>query len=234
MIIPSVPATCQNCPHVHRSLLGSCQPSELDFLAGSKVHRSYRKGQVIFQQGSQTQGLYCVHQGKVKISKVSAEGKERIIRLGKEGDVLGYRSLLLGETYTTAAVALTDCVVCLVPRPDFFSLIGQNARFAQSLTQLLATSLGEAEARLLSSHKPVSQRLAEALLLLYHAFQPVPDALFSMPVSRDDLAALMGATKETASRLLSEFREEGVVATQGSRITVLNLEKLQYIASLYD
>ncbi|UPL48761.1 Crp/Fnr family transcriptional regulator [Hymenobacter sublimis] len=235
MIVPSVPVNCQNCPHVQQSLLGACQHGELTFISGGKVHQSYHKGQVIFQQGSRANGLYCVHQGKIKVSKISADGKEHIIRLVKEGDVIGYRSLMMGGNYSTAATALTDCVVCLVPRTDFFSLIEQNAQFAHSLMRLLAKALGEAEERMLhGSYKPVRERLAEALLLLYNVFRPATDEPFSIPISRDDLAALMGTAKETASRLLSEFRDEGLVATQGSRITILNVGKLSHLAALYD
>ncbi|WP_426493456.1 Crp/Fnr family transcriptional regulator [Hymenobacter sp. 102] len=235
MVAPTVPLSCQACPHVERSLLGTCQHAELSLIAGGKMHQSYRKGQVIFQQGSRALGLYCVYQGKVKISKLSADGKEQIIRLAREGDVLCYRSLMMGQFCTTAATALTDCVVCLIPRPDFFSLLEQNPQFSHSLLRLMARNLGEAEERLLhAAYKPVRERLAEALLLLEQAFRPATDEPFSMPVSRDDLAALTGTTKETASRLLSEFRDEGLVLTQGSRIIVLDREKISGLAKMYD
>lgn len=220
---------------MERSLLGTCQHAELSLVAGGKLHQSYKKGQVIFQQGSRVAGLYCVYQGKVKVSKLSADGKEQIIRLAREGDVLCYRSLMMGPVCTTAATALTDCVVCLIPRPDFFSLLEQNSQFSHSLLRLMARNLGEAEERLLhTAYKPVRERLAEALLLLHQAFRPTTDEPFSIPVSREDLAALTGTTKETASRLLSEFRDEGLVFTQGSRITVVAHEKISQLAKMYD
>ncbi|GAB2772861.1 Crp/Fnr family transcriptional regulator [Hymenobacter latericoloratus] len=203
-------------------MLGACQRNELELISNGKLHQSYHKGQVIFQQGSRPGGIYCIHQGKVKISKISADGKEQIVRLAREGDVLGYRSLMMGGNFSTAATALTDCVVCLVPRPDFFSIINQNPQFAQSLLRLLHTA-----------YKPVRERLAEALLMLHSLFDPGTDARFSIPISRDDLAALMGTAKETASRLLSELREEGLVATQGSRITVLDVVRLRQVATMY-
>ncbi|MBT9393163.1 Crp/Fnr family transcriptional regulator [Hymenobacter sp. NST-14] len=225
-------------------MLGSCQHTELSLIAGSKQHQFYAKGQYIFQAGARVPGLYCVYQGKVKISKLSADGKEQIIRLAREGDVLAYRSLMSGDICTTTATALTDCVVCLVPRPDFFSLLEQNPQFTHSLLRLLAQNLGDAESRLLhTAYKPVRERLAEALLLLHRLFEPTTAATaaattsktaFSIPVSRDDLAALTGTTKETASRLLSDFRQEGLVTTQGSRITIRQLDKLSQLASRYD
>ncbi|WP_139925390.1 Crp/Fnr family transcriptional regulator [Hymenobacter sp. DG01] len=234
MVAPSVPINCQGCPHHGQSLLGACQHNELNLIAAGKLHQSYHKGQVIFQQGSRPGGIYCIHQGKVKISKISADGKEQIVRLAKEGDVLGYRSLMMGGNFSTAATALTDCVVCLVPRADFFSIISQNPQFSQALMRLLAQALGETEERLLhTAYKPVRERLAEALLMLHSLFHPGTDARFSIPISRDDLAALMGTAKETASRLLSELREEGLVVTQGSRITVLDVARLRQVATMY-
>ncbi|WP_045688904.1 Crp/Fnr family transcriptional regulator [Hymenobacter sp. AT01-02] len=226
---------CQNCPHLGQSLLGACQHNELSLISGSKLHQSYLKGQIIFQQGNRLGGLYCVRQGKVKISKVSTDGKEQIVRLAKEGDVLGYHALMTGSNATTVATALTDCVVCLVPRADFFSLIEQNSQFSHSLMRLLAKSLGEAEEKVLhTAYKPVRERLAEALLLLHELFQPPANTPFSIPISREDLAALAGTAKETTSRLLSEFREDGLVLTQGSRITVVDTARLAHISSMYD
>jgi CRP-like cAMP-binding protein len=72
--------------------------------------------------------------------------------------------------------------------------------------------------------------VVEALLLLHNFFRPDVSAALSISISRDDLAALMSTAKETASRLLSEFRDEGLIATKGSRITILNIEKLRKLS----
>ena len=101
---------------------------------------------------------------------------------------------------------------------------------------LIVLLLRQAQRLLHSAYKPVRERVAGALLLLHAAFRPAAAsaAYFSIPVSRDDLAALSGTTKETASRLLSEFRQEGLLTTQGSRISIRGLENLREVASLYD
>lgn len=233
---PSIPApsSCQNCPHLRSSLLGTCQLSELALVSDSKVSQRYQRGQVIFQAGGRPTGLYCINQGRVKVSNVSGDGKEQILALHKEGDVLGFEALAVGGNYASSAVALSDCVVCLVPRPDFSSLLEQNRQFSHSLMRLLAETLSETQKRVLhTAYKPVRERLAEALLLLYRFFQPDAFTTFSIPISREDLAALMSTAKETASRLLSEFRDEGLVTTQGSRIIVLDVERLQKISALH-
>lgn len=227
----SAPSSCQNCPYLSQSLLGTCQLSEINLISGSKISQRYQRGQVIFQEGHRPAGLYCIHKGKVKVSRVSSDGKEQITSLAREGDVIGYQALSVYGNHASTAVAMSDCIICLVPRPDFFSLIEQNAQFSHALTRLLAVALGEAEQRLLhTAYKPVRERLVEALLLLHSFFRPDVSSNLSISIPRDDLAALMSTAKETASRLLSEFRDEGLIATKGSRITILNLEKLRKLS----
>lgn len=217
---------------MRQSLLGTCQLNELALISGGKVSQRYQRGQIIFQEGARPAGLYCIHQGRVKLSTVSSDGKEQILSLRKEGDVLGFQALCTGSSYASTAVALTDCVVCLVPRPDFHSLLEQNSQFAHALLRRLAEVLGETQQQMVNTaYKPVRERLAEAILLLHHFFRPEIPGPFSIPISREDLAALTSTAKETASRLLSEFREERLVATQGSRITVLDLKGLQKVAA---
>ncbi|WP_201985635.1 Crp/Fnr family transcriptional regulator [Hymenobacter rubidus] len=208
----------------------------MDFIARSKVSQSYQKGQRIFHEGSPALGLHCVSQGKIKITKASGEGKEQITRLAKGGDMLGFHSVLTEPQYSTSAVALEDCVVCFIPRADFFRVWQSNQQFSTSLMQMMAKALGEAEVQLLHlAYKPVRERLAEALLLLYHTFREKEALLpFSVAVSREDLAALVGTAKETATRLLSEFKEAGIISTRGSQVTILDLNGLSQIASLYD
>ena len=227
---------CQECPNRKGPLMGCCQLEELDFIAGSKVSQRYQKGQRIFQEGSPALGLHCVSQGKIKITRTSGDGKEQISRLGRGGDVLGFQAVLTETQYTTSAVALDDCVVCFIPRSDFFRVWQSNTQFSASLMRMMAKALGAAEVKMLHlAYKPVRERLAGALLLLAQTYRQDDDPQpFSIAIGRDDLASLVGTAKETAIRLLSEFKEAGLIATRGSEITILNLDELTQIASRYD
>ena len=228
---------CQECPNRKGPLMGCCQLEELDFISSSKVSQRYQKGQRIFQEGSPALGLHCVSQGKIKIARTSGDGKEQITRLAKGGDILGFQAVLTETCYTTSAVALDDCVVCFIPRSDFFRVWQSNTQFSTSLMQMMARALGAAEVQMLHlAYKPVRERLAGALLLLVRTFRPEDDETqpFRIAIGRDDLASLVGTAKETAIRLLSEFKEAGLIATRGSEITILNLDELSRIASRYD
>jgi CRP-like cAMP-binding protein len=211
--------------------------AELEFMAASKSTQFYHKGQTIFQQGNPVLGMHCIHQGKIKMAKVGGDGKEHITRLVRQGDVMGFRPLLSGGNYSTSAVALEDSVVCFVPRPDVLHLIQSNRQFSNVLLQQMAAGLGEAEEQMLRlAYKPVRERLAEALLLVRRTFGPASTTSvpFSTALSREDLAALVGTAKETVSRLLSEYKDAGIISTRGSQITILSEERLVAISTRYD
>jgi len=201
----------------------------------SKTCQRYQKGQLIFQEGSPTLGLYCVHNGKIKVTKVGGDDKEQILRLAKEGDTLGLGSLMAGSNHSNSAVALEEAVVCFIPRSNFLSLLTCNTQFCTAVMKLLADTLSQAEERMLHlAYKPVRERLADALLLLLHTYQAADQSKFSISITREDLASLVGTAKETTIRLLSELKDDGIVASKGSQITVLRPEKLHDIAALYD
>ncbi|HEX8329491.1 MAG TPA: Crp/Fnr family transcriptional regulator [Hymenobacter sp.] len=227
---------CLECANRKGPLMGCCQTDELEFISANKVSHYYLKGERIFQEGNPALGLHCVRQGKIKITKTSGDGKEQIIRLSKAGDMLGFRSVLSDSKYSTSAVALDDCAVCFIPRADFFRVWQSNMQFSVSLMQMMARALGEAEVQMLNlAYKPVRERLAGALLLLYYTFRKEGETeLFSIAISREDLAAMVGTAKETATRLISEFKEAGILTTKGSLVTILNLQSLNQISSLYD
>ncbi|MDO7884587.1 Crp/Fnr family transcriptional regulator [Hymenobacter cheonanensis] len=236
MLKPNTP-NCQSCPSRGHNLLSCCPAADIAHIAHDKTNHQYRAGQVIFEEGSRAAGLYCVHEGRVKITKSGGDGKEQILRLVRSGDVLGYRALVAGSRHATSAVALSDCSVCLIPKQLISSQLSTNALFSSALLQLLAANLGATAERMLHlAYKPVRERLAEALLLLQRTYHPAGAAgqPFTIAISRDDLGALMGTTKETTTRMLSEFKQEGLIATRGSAITILADGQLSRIATLFD
>lgn len=179
--------------------------------------------------------MYCVLEGKIKLTKTGSEGKDHIVRLAKGGDVLGFRAALTSERFSASAVAIDDSKVCFIPLEVFKDIIEENPKVAHSLLVSLSQTLSETEEHLVTlALKPVRERLADALLLLrkvYGEGQPEP---FTMNLSRENLASLVGTAKETVIRFLSEFKDEGMVDTKGSQIRVLEPKRLQAISELYD
>lgn len=195
----------------------------------------YKKGQVIFHEGNRPHGVFCINEGKVKITRMGSDGKEQIVRLAKHGDVLGYRALIEGSKYSASAVALDDSKICFLSSDDFNHLVDNNMKVANDLLRLVAKALGEAEQKMTQlALKPVRERLAEALLLLQKTYGQVGVSPFSIAISREDLAAIVGTAKETVIRTLSEFKDDNIITAQGSTITIVDHSKLVKITQLYD
>jgi len=227
---------CQDCPSRPRNLLSCCAAPDVEAISQEKITQYYSAGQTIFGEGTRPAGLYCVHGGRVKITKSGSDGKEQIIRLVRPGDVLGYRALVANAPHATSAVALSDCTVCLIPKRLVGEQLSSNALFSSAMMQLLATSLGATTERMLHlAYKPVRERLAGALLFVMETFRREGEELpFRIAMGREDLAALVGTAKETVSRLLSELKDMGIIATRGSQITILKPNRLVEISTMYD
>ena len=227
---------CQVCESRYRSVFCNLDEEKLSELNLGKGCSTYKKGQLIFKQGSYPHGLYCVNSGKTKLYQLAENGREQIVRLTKEGDILGYRALLSGEQYTSSAEALQDCSVCFIPRNIFFKLIETNSNLSMQVMKLLSNDLKNAEHRVTDlAQKPVRERMAESLLYLKEIYGLENDnATINVVVRREDIANIAGTATETAIRILAEFKNDGLVEFIGKKIKIKNLKNLIHVANLSD
>ncbi|MCB0700656.1 MAG: Crp/Fnr family transcriptional regulator [Chitinophagaceae bacterium] len=197
---------------------------------------SFKKGQVIFNEGGHPLGLFCINDGKVKLEHSGIDGKEQIVRMAKGGDVLGYRALLSSERYNATAVALDDTDVCFIPKEPFFDVLKTNPRLSLDIIKMLSTELRKAEDTITDlAQKPVRERMAEALLFLKETYGYEEDgATINVVLSREDIANLVGTATETAIRLLSEFKKDGMVESVGKKLKITDSEKLIKTANIYN
>lgn len=227
---------CEKCKSRANSLFNFCQKNELDDLALHKSCTSYKAGQMIFHENSMPVGLHCVNSGKIKLHKMGSDGKEQIIRLVKPGDFIGYRALMSESPFSASATALEESTVCFIPRETFFGILKQNHAVSTGMMQLLCRNLEESEKRLTEmAYKPVRERLAEALLMIKQTYQdPEEEKEFSFSMTREDLAGFVGTAKETVIRLLSDMKKDGIIKSDGRKITILDAKKLIHISNMYD
>lgn len=189
--------------------------------------RIYKKKDDIYKEGAYPKGIYFVNKGKVKTYQTNELGKELITGLHKEGEFFGYLSLLQEEKYTSSATALEEAEIYMIPKEDFFSLIYKNAEVSRKFIELLTSNLHEREQQLIKlAYNSVRKRVAEALVKLSDKYKKEGEQKFSMNVSREDLANLVGTATETVIRTLSDFKEENYVEVSGGTITILNYDKL--------
>lgn len=205
---------------------------EIELIQSHKRCRHYAKGEPIFREGTRANGLYCISSGKVKIFKTGDEGRDYIVRLAGEGDIIGYRALISDEPYYASAVAFEPTSVCLVPTSDFNNFVAENPSFLKSLMQQLSHDLRVAEERMLHlAQKSVRERLADTLLLLIKMYGTHgSNHQISVELTREDIASLVGTATETTIRLLSDLKNEGIIATHGKKIMILNEKALRTIA----
>jgi CRP/FNR family transcriptional regulator, polysaccharide utilization system transcription regulator len=200
---------------------------ELENLISDNSVSPLPKKHALFSKGGRPNYLYFINKGKVKTFKTDHKENEFITGLFKEGDFLGYIDLLEDTKYREDAVALEDSEICMIKREDFFALIHQNRHIASKFIKMLSDQVVETEERLLKlAYGSVRKRVAEALLLLRKKYHDELSPDFTMGISRDDLASLVGASKENVIRTLTDFKEEGLINVMASKITLLDSDKL--------
>jgi CRP-like cAMP-binding protein len=191
----------------------------------------FKKKQLLYTEGNNSSSLFFVIKGKVKTYKTNEDGREYIVGLHKEGDFIGYMNLLEDEVYSDSAMAMEEAEICVIPKTEFFALLFSNRDIAEKFVKMLSSTILESEERLLKlAYNSVRKRVSESLLMLQKNYQGenTKDNC-SMPVSREDLASITGASKETVIRTLSDFKEEGLIDISGSSITIVDETKLKNI-----
>lgn len=193
--------------------------------------KAYKKGMLVYSEGTRMKGCYFVYEGIVKIYQTGNGGKEQIIKFEKEGDIFGFRSVILKETACSSVETLSDSILCFISDTVLFQEIRNNPEFAYELMQIACKELGESNRYIRDiAQKSVKERLAEILLLIAHDFGMEADGSLKLAISREDLSNFVGTATETLIRLLSEYKTEGIVEAKGRKIKLLNPEKLKYLA----
>lgn len=228
--------SCENCASRAKSVFCNLKENELKELSINKGCLHYSKGQDIFIEGARPTGVYCIFEGKVKIHKIRGNGKTQIVRLAKKGDILGYRSMISGQLYSSFATVLEDAKVCFIPKNVFTELLLRSGDFSMKMMNLFANDLQQAEEKITSlAQKSVRERLAETLILLKDFYGlKNDDSTLNVTITREDLASITGTSMETVVRLLSELKDEKIVALNKKAIMILDMKKLFRIAHLYD
>ena len=197
--------------------------AELRDLSAERKRQTYRKKTDIFLEGSASQWLYFIERGQVKSYKTSEDGKELVTGLLGPGDFLGYMALLNdAQSYTETATTLEETEVSLIPPDDFFKLLYGNREVSGKFIKMLSRHLIEREEQLLHvAYHSVRQRVAEALLKLAQR-NPEGGSSPVISIAQKDLAGIVGTVKETVTRTLADFKDEGLIRIDRMKITLLN------------
>ena len=188
----------------------------------------FNKGEALFEEGSNVDGIYFIENGTAKLYKLGFNRKEQILRFIKEGDIIGYRALLIGEAYQATAEAMSDLQAIFIPSDVFLHLLEVDSQLSYTMLQKISFELGESSNTVtFLAQKTVRERLAEVLLLLEQKLGTDPEGFIKISLTREEIANLIGTATESTIRLISEFKQDDYIAVEGRNIKILNHEKLK-------
>lgn len=208
---------------------GDLPDEQIEDLCMIVANQVFNRGQIVFSEGDDGTGFYVVISGRVKIFKLSPEGKEQILHIFGPGDPFGEAAVFSGQHFPANAEAMEESRIFFFPRESFTKLIEKNPSLALNMLAILSKRLRRF-ANLIDdlSLKEVPGRLAAHLLYLSGQTEGSED--LELKITKSQLASLLGTIPETLSRILGKMSKQGVIETDGRRIKILDREALEDLA----
>jgi len=198
-------------------------------LGAIALDRTHQKGQSFFAEGDEGIGFYVILSGKVKIFKLSPEGKEQIFHILEDHEPFGEAAVFAGEHYPASARALSETRTLFFPRQRFIELISREPTLALSMLALLSRRLRKLTQLVENlSLKEVPGRLAAYLLFLNAQKGSAP--VIALDISKNQMAGLLGTIPETLSRILKRMTDEKLINADARTISILNEKGLAQLA----
>lgn len=208
-------------------LCRQCSPEWLPALHAHRKSFQVAKGKTIFREGDTITGIWFIYKGTFKVHKQWGSDKELIVRLARDGEIVGHRGMGGDNFYPVSATALEPSDVCFVDIEFFLATLKVNPQFMFELMMFFASELKESEKRMRNlAHMPVIGRVANALLNLRQKFGTDQMGNIDINLSRQDLASYAGTTYETVFRILNEMVADNTVRIDGKCIAVTDEVKL--------
>ena len=199
--------------------------------------KQFKKGQNIFTEGTFPAGIYFIKKGKVKKYKMLNRGKEQIIYVCTEGELLGYAAFLSEERYPDSAASLTEATIGFISKDKLIPLLKQHEELSTMLMKNLSHEFGVLVNFIATfTQKSARERVALTLLILLEKFKDNVNEHNDIEIvlTREDLANIAGTAVETLVRLLHDFKEEELIETQGRKIRIKDKTQLLEIAAVTD
>lgn len=199
--------------------------AELEKLSEDRKTKTLKAKESLFMESDRPRYLYFVNSGKIKLHKTNDFGKELILKMYRKGEFFGYTPLIKNESYPFAATALESTEVTLIPAEDFLKLLFANRDVSIQFIKMLADNVSDKEEQLLNlAYSSVRKRVGDAILELYNQNDGT-----AISILRNDLARIVGTTKESVVRTLTEFKEDEWISIKDGTITILKERELRGI-----
>ena len=223
-------ASCLDCDNRNSSEWRCLSAHELSLVDDVKTAREYSPGTVIYDQGEDCGGIHCLKSGLIGIRRLDENGHSTLLRLVYPGKTLGYRSFLRKAPHDNAAEVLMPSTVCLVGRSTVRALLQKNPELGLRFLDHSLSELKDTEDRYLESVTwKAKTRLLHVLLVLNERFGSETENgehQIELPVSRQDLAELIGTAPETMSRIIHRIQTEGLAQFDGRTVRILDIDAI--------
>lgn len=198
---------------------------KLESLSDEREVVNYQNKQLLFAEGGYPHKLFYIQKGRVKTYRSNDDAKELITNIFHAGDFVGIHALLNNEAYKESAMALDETEIAIIPTKDFFTLLYNDRDVAHHFIKMMSNNINEKEERLLNlAYNSVRRRLADTLIDLFKK-----EDSNEIQLSRENLANIVGTSKETLIRTLSDFKSEKLISIEQNKIILLNEKKLMFI-----
>ena len=213
----------------HAPLFDGLSQEQLARIARIVQQKVYQRGEAVFWDGDAGNGFYVVAEGRIKIYKTSAEGKEQILHIYGPGHPFGEVPVFSGRRFPASAQAIEKSRLLFFPRDDFITLISRQPSLALNMLAVLSMRLRQFTVQVENlSLKEVPARLAS--YLIYLAKEQRTPSQVDLPISKGQLASLLGTIPETLSRIFNKMSQHGLIVVEGSQITLQNSQALEDLA----
>jgi CRP/FNR family transcriptional regulator len=208
------------------ALFEGLSKEEIETVARLMHKKKFGKGETIFFEGDEADGFYLLSSGQIKVFKMNPMGKEHILHIFGPGEPVGEVPVFSRQPFPASAEAIVNSTTFFFPRKDFVALIEKNPFIALNMLAVLSHRLRQFATQIENlSLKEVPARLAG--YLLYTAVEQGADDVVRLPVSKGQLASLLGTIPETLSRIFARMSEDGLIRVEGRSITILDHDGLR-------
>lgn len=212
---------CGNCSFHDQSIWQPVSGAALPMLNRGFDRVPLGSGQLLFEQGEENSGIYCVSKGLIGIRSYQGDGKSTLLRLAYPGEIVGFRSFMAGQPHHTEAQALIPSRVCMVPRHSVRQIMDRSPEVLSRLADRCIQEIDRSHAHIIAAAtRSNAERLSDLLgkLMQIHGRDCEEGRRMDLPISRIDLADLLGIRPETLSRVLARMASGGPFSIHGRKV----------------
>ena len=225
--------SCLNCPYREERLFCDLPPAALKHLESITAAASYPKGATLFVEGQKPRGVFILCNGRVKLSTSSADGKTLILRVPERGEILGLAATISGQPYQASAEVLEPAQANFIARNDFLDFLKAHGEAALRVAQELSENyhMAIAEMRTIGLSHSAAEKFARFLFeQISEGEKQDGEVRATLTLTHEEIAQMIGSSRETVTRLFSDFKRKQILQVKGSTVIVRDLTLLRKLA----